>query len=166
MPAMPDDLFKLLDELGIEHQTVEHPPFYTMEAGRDWDEKIPGLRCKNLFLKDKKDQYWLVVVPTNKRVDLNRLKGAQHAGRLSFGKPELLYELLGLAPGSVTPFGLINDTEKRVNVVLDEDLSACELLNFHPLHNEASTILRSRDLLRFLDALGYAPVFTDCQRSH
>ena len=162
MPTTPGQLFAFFDELGIEHSTIDHPPFFTVEEGRVWHDKIPGQHGKNLFLKDKKGQIWLVVVPAEKRADLNRLEKQIGAARFSFGKPELLMEVLGLTPGSVTPFGLINDTQKRVKVVLDEDFLQGEWVNFHPLHNAASTTLRTKDLIKFIEALGYVPRILDC----
>ena len=157
MPASPEALFAFLTSLGIAHSTVEHPPFYTVEEGRPWHDKIPGLHCKNLFIKDKKGGLWLVVLPADKRADLGRLEKQLGAPRFSFGRAELLQEVLELTPGSVTPFGLMNDRDRRVTVVLDQDMLDAELVNYHPLHNAASTTLRSADLLRFVQALGYEP---------
>ena len=162
MTATPEDLFASLDRLGIEHSTLTHPPIFTVEEGRDWHDKIPGLHCKNLFLKDRKDKVWLAVMPGEKRADLNRLEKRIQAARLSFGRPDLLLEVLGLTPGSVTPFGLINDVARRVTVVIDADLLKSEWVNFHPLHNAASTTLRSADLLKFIRSLGYEPIVADC----
>ena len=158
MPATPAELFALLDRLGIEHSTVEHPPFFTVEEGRPWHDKIPGLHCKNLFIKDKRGGIWLVVMPADKRADLARLEKALGAPRFSFARPDVLWEVLELTPGSVTPFGLINDKSRRVAVILDEEMLDGEWVNFHPLHNAASTTLRSADLVRFVRALGYAPI--------
>ena len=158
MPATPDDLFRFLNSLGVEHSTVSHPPFFTVEEGRPWHHKIPGLHCKSLFIKDRKGGIWLVVMPADKRADLGRLEKTLGAPRFSFARPELLGEVLELTPGSVTPFGLINDTQRRVSVILDQDLLDTEWVNFHPLHNAASTTLRSADLVRFVHALGYDPV--------
>jgi len=158
----PAQLFEFFDRLGISHSTVEHPPMFTVEDGRDWHDKIPGLHCKNLFIKDKKGNIWLVVMPGDKRADLNRLEKQLGAPRFSFGKPEVLLEVLGLTPGSVTPFGLMNDTHKRVTVVLDSDLLKSEEVNFHPLHNAASTTIASADLVKFIEALGYTPIIKDC----
>jgi Ala-tRNA(Pro) deacylase len=158
MPATPADLFALFDRLGIEHSTIEHPPFFTVEEARPWHDEIPGLHCKNLFIKDRKGGIWLVVLPADKRADLGRLEKALGAPRFSFARPEVLEEVLALTPGSVTPFGLINDTRRRTMVVLDQDMLDAEWVNFHPLHNAASTTLRSADVLRFVRALGYDPV--------
>jgi Ala-tRNA(Pro) deacylase len=157
MTATPDDLFAFLDQLGVEHSTVEHPAFFTVEEGREWHDKIPGLHCKNLFIKDRKGGIWLVVLPADKRADLGRLEKLLQAPRFSFAKPDVLLEVLELTPGSVTPFGLINDKARRVTVVLDEALFDSEWMNVHPLHNAASTTLRSADLLKFARALGYEP---------
>jgi Ala-tRNA(Pro) deacylase len=158
MAATPADLFALFDRLGIEHSTVEHPAFFTVEEGRPWHDKIPGLHCKNLFIKDRKGGIWLVVMPADKRADLARLEKALGAPRFSFARPDVLQEVLALTPGSVTPFGLINDKQRRVSVILDEEMLDSEWVNFHPLHNAASTTLRSADLVRFIRALGYEPI--------
>jgi len=162
MPATPEQLFAFFDQHGIEHATVVHKPLFTVEDGRDVWHSIPGLHCKNLFLKDRKDKIWLVVMPGDKRADLNKLEKRIGAPRFSFGKPELLLEVLKLTPGSVTPFALINDTDKRVTVVLDEEMLQSEKVNFHPLHNAASTTIRSADLLKFVKALSYEPVVVNC----
>ena len=161
-PVQTDDLFRFLDRLEIEHVTVEHPPFFTMEDGDRWQGKIPGMRCKNLFLKDKRNRVWLALVPSDKRVDLARLEKMGGAPKLSFAKPELLHEILGLSPGSVTPFGLLNDVHRRVTLIVDEEVQASEWVNFHPLYNAASTALRFTDLMRFVRALGYEPLVLDC----
>jgi Ala-tRNA(Pro) deacylase len=158
MAATPADLFALFDRLAIEHSTTEHPPFCTVEEGRPWHDRIPGLHGKNLFIKDRKGGIWLVVMPADKRADLGWLEKALGAPRFSFARPDVLQEVLALTPGSVTPFGLINDTQRRVTVILDEEILESEWVNFHPLHNAASTTLRSADLLRFVRALGYEPI--------
>ena len=158
MPATPEELFAYFDLLGIAHSTVSHPPFFTVDEGREWHDKIPGLHCKNLFIKDKKGGIWHVVVPGDKRVDLNALEKSLGAPRFSFAKPEVLWEVEQLTPGSVTPFGLINDTARRVTVILDDEMLQSEWVNFHPLHNAASTTLRATDLVKFVRSLGYDPV--------
>jgi Ala-tRNA(Pro) deacylase len=158
VPATPEELFAYFDSLGIAHSTVSHPPFFTVDEGREWHDKIPGLHCKNLFIKDKKGGIWHVVVPGDKRVDLNALEKSLGAPRFSFAKPEVLWEVEQLTPGSVTPFGLINDTARRVTVILDDEMLQSEWVNFHPLHNAASTTLRATDLVKFVRSLGYDPV--------
>ncbi len=158
MPATTEDLFALLDSLAIEHSTVTHPPIFTVDEGRPWHDKIPGLHCKNLFIKDRKGGIWHVVLPADKRADLGALEKSIGAPRFSFARPEVLLQVLHLTPGSVTPFGLINDTARRANVVLDQDMLDSEWVNFHPLRNDASTTIRAADLVRFIRALGYTPV--------
>jgi Ala-tRNA(Pro) deacylase len=162
MTATPDQLFAFFDSLGIAHSTVAHRPLFTVEDGRDLHDSIPGLHCKNLFLKDKKERLWLVVMPGDKRADLAKLEKRIGAARCSFGKPDLLLEVLGITPGAVTPFALINDKDRRVTVVLDTDMMKSEFVNFHPLRNDASTTLKTADLLKFIKAQGYKPLLEDC----
>jgi Ala-tRNA(Pro) deacylase len=157
MPATPDDLFAFLDKLGIAHQTVQHPPLFTVEQSRSLRGKIAGGHTKNLFLKDKRGTLFLVVAPEDAEIDLkslHRLLGA--SGRFSFGSAELMREVLGVEPGSVTPFAALNDTAKRVTVVLDAAMMAHATLNFHPLVNTMTTSIGRDDLVRFLAATGHA----------
>lgn len=157
MPYSPDDLLSRLDALGFKTTTVEHPPLFTVAQSQDLRGRIEGGHTKNLFLKDKKDRLWLVVAPEDAEIDMKRLHSRLGSARLSFGKPELLLETLGVVPGSVTPFGAINDAEGRVTVVLDAALMVHELLNFHPLSNEATTTIRRDDLIAFLKDCGHEP---------
>jgi Ala-tRNA(Pro) deacylase len=155
--ATADDLFARLRALGIETATVDHAPVFTVEEARRLRGQIPGGHSKNLFFKDRKDALWLLVCLEDAEVDLKSLHAKMGAARLSFGKPELLREVLGVEPGSVTPFAVINDGEGRVTVVLDEALLAHETLNFHPLVNSRTTSIGSADLIRFLEASGHSP---------
>ncbi len=157
MAAGRDELFQRLAELGIATTTAEHPPAHTVEEARAMRGAIAGGHCKNLFLKDEKGDIWLLVCLEDARVDLKTMPGRIGSRRLSFGKPDLMGEVLGVEPGSVTPFGLINDRERRVNVVLDQAMMAHELLNFHPLRNDATTTIAAADLLRFIRACGHEP---------
>ena len=157
MPATPADLFARLQALGIETSTVEHPPLFTVEESRRLRGEIPGGHTKNLFLVDRKDAIFLVVAREDAEIDLKRLHLRLGCGRLSFGKPELLEEVLGITPGAVTPFALINDEQGRVSVVLDEAMLREPLLNYHPLVNTATTAIRADDLVRFLRATGHEP---------
>ncbi|ADH90698.1 YbaK/prolyl-tRNA synthetase associated region [Ancylobacter novellus DSM 506] len=159
MPLTTQDLLARLAELGIETTTVEHPPLFTVEDSQALRGDIPGGHTKNLFLKDKKGNIFLVVVEEETRVDLKSLHqplGA--ASRLSFGSAELLEEVLGVKPGAVTAFGPVNDTEGRVTVVLDAELMTHETVNCHPLVNTATTAIRSADLIRFLRTTGHEPL--------
>jgi Ala-tRNA(Pro) deacylase len=158
MPASPDDLFAYLDSLGIAHKTVSHPPVFTVEEGRELHEAMPGAHTKNLFVRDKKGTPFLVVALESTAValkSLHRQLGA--SGRFSFGSAELMGELLGVTPGSVTPFAVINDKGRRVTVVLDAAMMAHEVLNFHPLTNTGTTAIARDGLLKFLEATGHSP---------
>jgi Ala-tRNA(Pro) deacylase len=158
MAASPDALFAYLDSLGIAHKTVTHPPVFTVEEARSLRGTLEGGHTKNLFLRDKKDVSYLVVAPADAVIELrslHRLLGA--AGRFSFGSPDLMQELLGVEPGSVTPFAVINDTGRRVSVVLDAGMMANAVLNFHPLVNTGTTTISREGLLKFLEATGHLP---------
>ena len=157
MAASRADLIAFLEKLGIKTATVEHPPLFTVEQSQALRGEIAGGHTKNLFLKDKKDAVYLVVADEDADLDMKVLHHRIGSARLSFGKPELLLDLLGVIPGSVTPFGVINDTGHRVKVVLDQALMRHEELNFHPLENTATTTIRRDDLVQFLRATGHDP---------
>ena len=158
MAASPDDLFAFLDQLGIAHRTVTHPPLFTVEQSRALRGQIPGGHTKNLFLKDKKDALFLVTAEEHATIDLKSLHRRLGAGgRFSFGSADLLRELLGVEPGAVTPFGAINDTENRVTLVLDAALMAHATINCHPLLNTMTTSIGRDDLVTFLQATGHVP---------
>jgi Ala-tRNA(Pro) deacylase len=159
MPATPEDLFAYLERLAIPFQTVEHPPFFTVEESTALRGDITGGHAKNLFVKDKKSRIFILVVGEDAEVDLKRVHekiGAQ--GRVSFVNAEALEAVWGVKPGAVTPFGAINDRDGRVTVVLDAGLMAHERVNFHPLVNTKTTGLASGDLIKFLRAVGHEPV--------
>lgn len=159
MPKTEAELSAFLSDLGISVSTRRHPPLFTVADSQALRGEIPGGHTKNLFLKDKKDNVFLVTVEESATVDLKQIHGLIGAsGRVSFGKPDLLMELLGVVPGAVTVFGLINDTARRVRVVLDRDLMESEIVNAHPLTNEATTSIARADLLRFIEATGHEPL--------
>ena len=157
MAATPEDLFATLDRLGIPHRTVTHAPLFTVEQSQALRGQIPGAHTKNLFLKDKRDSVFLVVAPEDAAIDLKTLHHKLGAGRFSFGSSNLMQELLGVLPGAVTPFGAINDTSRRVNVVLDAGLMQAAIVNAHPLVNTMTTSLAAEDLVKFLAATGHPP---------
>ena len=161
MPATPDELFARLDALGIRHVTHRHPPLHTVAESVMLRGALPGGHCKSLFLRDRKSGLWLAVVLEDRRIDLKALADRLGAPRFSFGSPELLQATLGVTPGSVTPFALMNDRDHKVSVVLDAAMLECEPLNYHPLVNTATTAIASRDLLRFIDACGHRPRVLD-----
>jgi Ala-tRNA(Pro) deacylase len=158
MVAAPDELFAYLDRLGISHKTVSHPPLFTVEESRALRGQIPGAHTKNLFLRDKKGAAFLVVALEGAAIELKSLHRRLGAsGRFSFGSAELMGELLGVEPGSVTPFAVMNDTAARVTVVLDAAMMAHEVLNFHPLRNTATTTIPRDGLVKFLESTGHKP---------
>ena len=157
MPATRDELLARLAALGIATRTVEHAPVFTVDEARALRGEIPGGHCKNLFLKDDKGAIYLIVCLEDAKVDLKAAPARIGSRRLTFGKPDLLMEILGVEPGSVTPFGLINDTGGRATVILDEVMMEQEWLNYHPLRNDATTSIRATDLLAFLRATGHEP---------
>ena len=152
-PAERAALFAFLDAHAIAHATLDHPPVFTVEEGAEIKAALPGGHTKNLFLKDAKGQLWLICALGETRVDLKRTAPAIGAAKLSFGSPERLFEALGVRPGSVTVFALINDRAKAVRLVLDQALLDHQQVNFHPLSNEATTTVSREGLLGFLAAL-------------
>ena len=159
MSSTVEELFQTFAKLGIETRSFDHPPLFTVEESQALRGRIPGLHSKNLFLRDRARRHFLVVAEEEARIDLKTLHsriGAQ--GKVSFGSAEAMLELLGVTPGSVTPFGAINDREGRVAVVLDEKLAQAPAVNFHPLVNTRTTTLSGPDLLRFLRACGHEPL--------
>jgi Ala-tRNA(Pro) deacylase len=158
MPKTPEELFAALDALNIPHQTVHHPPLFTVEQSRELRGQIPGGHTKNLFLRDKKGAIYLVVTLEDAAVDLKSLHRKLGAsGRFSFGSADLLREVWGVEPGSVSPFGAINDEPARVTVVLDAAMMQHETLNYHPLDNSMTTAIAREDLIRFLRSTGHEP---------
>jgi Ala-tRNA(Pro) deacylase len=158
MPATPADLFAFLDTIGIAHPTVTHPPLFTVEQSQTLRGTIPGGHTKNLFLKDKKGALFLVTALEDALIELkslHRLLGA--SGRFSFGAADLMRETLGIEPGAVTPLAAINDTDRRVSVVLDAALMRHDIINCHPLTNTMTTSIARADLLKFLEATGHPP---------
>jgi len=157
MPATPTELFDRLKNLGIETTTIEHPAVFTTDEAATHCAHLPGAHCKSLFLKDRKGALWLVVTLDHRRLDMKALQELLGAARLSFGKPDLMTEILGVSPGSVTPFALINDTGQQVTVALDREMMAAEVANYHPLTNTMTTSITLADLRTFITACGHIP---------
>ncbi len=159
MPAAPKDLFNLLEELGIKTTTHEHEAVFAVSESEKIKHDIPGGHTKNLFLKDKKGSYFLIVAEGHSEIRLNSVHGLIGArGRVSFGKAEDLMALLGVPPGSVTAFAPMNDTDAKVSVIIDAPLLRYDLINCHPLTNEMTTTISREDLLRFLAHVGHEPL--------
>lgn len=156
-----DDLLAFLAAHGIDQTTHDHPAVFTVGEGEEIKARIPGAHTKNLFLKDAKDQLWLISAEGHAAIDLKRLHTVIGSARLSFGAPVLMQETLGVTPGSVTALGLINDTSHRVRFVLDRTLAEADRINFHPLTNTATTSIGAEGFRRFLDLLGVTPLVVD-----
>jgi len=157
----PQQLFVRLNALGLAYRTVEHEPVFTVEQAKQHRGVLPGHHIKNLFLRNKKEEMWLVVALEDRAIDLKKLGERLGAGRLSFGSPERLRRHLGVEPGSVTPFSVINDTGRVVRLVLDTGLQADGPINAHPLVNTMTTAIALPDLLRFFQETGHEPGWLD-----
>ncbi|WP_223385530.1 prolyl-tRNA synthetase associated domain-containing protein [Oricola cellulosilytica] len=156
-PLTRDDLSAFLGELGIEAPTRDHPPVFTVEESKSLRDAIPGGHTKNLFLKDKKGRHFLLTVGEDAVIDLKTIHGLIGAsGRVSFGKPEQMMDYLGVVPGAVTAFGVINDRDGAVTLIFDEELMAHDVINAHPLTNAATTSIRTSDMKRFVEATGHS----------
>jgi Ala-tRNA(Pro) deacylase len=164
MPATPDALYVFLTAHGIAHTTLEHPAVFRVDEGHDIKAALPGGHTKNLFLKDGKGQLWLMCALGETRIDLKKLPETIGAARLSFGSAELMQEVLGVTPGSVTLFALINDAGHRIKLVLDAALLEPEPINFHPLTNTATTAISQAGLRAFLKALDITAQVVDFER--
>jgi len=157
-PLSPQELLDHLSALGIQAETVEHEPVFTVAESKAIKERIPGAHTKNLFVKDKKGRFFLISAKHDTAIDLKRAHEALGAsGRLSFGSADQLRALLGVEPGSVTAFAVVNDTDGKVTMVLDANLMEHQRVNFHPLVNSMTTGVSREDLLKFLQATGHEP---------
>jgi Ala-tRNA(Pro) deacylase len=156
-----DGLLARLAELGIRVRTVEHPPVFTVEEARHHRGDLPGTHTKSLFLRDKKGAMWMVVCLEDRALDLKDLARRIGARHLSLGSPERLQRHLGVIPGAVSPFAVVNDVERVVQVVLDREVLARDPVNLHPLDNARTTAIGAADLLRFLEAEGHPPRVID-----
>ena len=160
-PATPDDLFHYLDGLGIAHSTVWHDATFTVDEGRDLKARIPGGHSKNLFMKDKDCALVLISAHADSALRLNQLHKRLGTRRLSFGPADLMLETLGIVPGSVTAFALMNDEDLRVRFIIDAALMAFETVNFHPLVNTGTTSIARESLETFANATGHPPETID-----
>ena len=156
-----DDLFAFLDAHGVAHHIYRHPPVFRVEEGAEIKAAMPGGHTKNLFLKDARGQLWLISALGETKIDLKTLPAVIGSGKLSFGSEARLVDALGVRPGSVTAFALINDPEHKVRFVLDKALLDHEVVNFHPLSNDATTAISRQGLMDFLAALGVEPRVVD-----
>ena len=160
-PTSPEALLARLAELDIAVSSFSHPPVFTVAEAKALRGELKGGHIKNLFLRNKKGAMWLVTCLEDRDIDLKALGQALGAGRFSFASPERLMTYLGVRPGAVTPFAVINDTEGRVQVVLDQGVLDCDPVNAHPLVNDRTAAISPGDLVRFLEAVGHPPRILD-----
>ncbi|MDB5453378.1 MAG: DNA-binding protein [Caulobacteraceae bacterium] len=160
----PQELLARLEQMGIAQHTLWHEPVFRVDDGEHIKEQLPGGHTKNLFLKDAKDQLWLISALGETAIDLKRLPPVIGAARLSFGNAALMEAALGVTPGSVTALALINDTTRRVRFVADAALMAADPVNFHPLTNAATTAISQADFRTFLAAVGVTPLVVDFEK--
>ncbi len=160
-PTTPEQLLARLEQLGIQTQTVHHQPVFTVEQAKAHRGQLAGGHSKNLFVRNKKGAMWLVVLQEDRQIDLKALGRRIGAGHLSFGSPQRLMRTLGVIPGAVTPFGVINDRDDEVRVVLDQQVLRYDQVHFHPLDNAMTTAIAPADLLRFFEACGHRPEVVD-----
>lgn len=155
-------LMARLAGLGIKTTMHRHPPVFTVEESRTLRGDLPGAHIKNLFVRDKKRNFWLVTVLEERQLDLKILKDRLDAsGNLSFAAPDYLHGILGVEAGAVTPLAVMNDKHCVVKAILDSAIADATLVNVHPLHNEATLAMTPADLVRFMEACGHGPVFMD-----
>ena len=158
-PATPDELLRMLDEMGFQTKTHTHEAVFTVEESERVTASISGAHTKNLFVKDKKGKFFLIVAGNRVRISLNRIHGLIGAsGRVSFANEASLMHLLGVKPGSVNAFAPVNDRENQVSVVIDAPLLEHEMINCHPLINEMTTTISREDLLHFLTHVNHEPL--------
>ena len=157
LPTTPDSLMAILDEAGITYSVHEHPPLRTVEDSKAYRGQMDGAHVKNLYLRDKKKKNHLIVAQEDRDIDLKALPGMIGADRLSFGSADRLFEFLGVRPGAVSPFTLINDSDHRVNLAIDASLMEADMLFFHPLVNDLTLGVTPDGLRRFLQITGHDP---------
>lgn len=160
-PATPEALLGHLADLGIEVETVTHAPVFTVDEAKEVRGELSGGHTKNLFLRNKKGRMWLIVCPEDCQIDLKDLGQRLGAGRFSFGSADRLIRYLGVIPGAVTPFAVINDHGGAVTLIIDRSLLKMEILNVHPLDNVMTTAIAPQDLIRFLESVDHAPELVD-----
>lgn len=161
LPTTPEQLFDILQSLDIKYEIHSHTPIFTVEEGAHLKANIPGIHCRNLFLRDKKKKMYLVVAANETAIDLKKLQNLIDSGRLSFGSSDRLWQYLGIRPGSVCPFCVINDKNHEVSVILDKYMVDADIVNYHPLDNAMTISLAPSDLLKFLAHTGHDAKIVD-----
>lgn len=161
LPTTPEALLEKLDSLGIAYRHYQHEPIFTVAEGEHLKADMPGAHCRNLYMRDNKKNNILIVADNNTELDLKKLPDILDCGRLSFGSADRLWEFLGIRPGSVNPFTVINDPDNQVTLYLDAALMTAELINVHPMDNAQTIGLVPKDLIRFLEDIGHGYIVVD-----
>lgn len=161
VPATPKELLEKLENLGIDFALHHHRAVFSVGEADDVDAAIPGAHTRNLFVRDKKENMFLITLLAHTKIDLVRLAFLLGAGRLSFGSPDRLMKYLGVTPGSVTPFSVMNDHDKKVTLILDAEMMREKIVNYHPLINTMTIGLTPGALLNFLETTGHKPQIID-----
>ncbi len=161
LPTTPEALMAHLDDLGVSYDLHHHDAVFTVAESEKLDAEIPGIHCRNLFLRDKKKKNYLVVLRNETEVEMKKLPAVIGSERLSFGSADRLWEFLGVWPGSVCPFSIINDREQQVKILLDKQMMEGDIVNYHPLINTMTVSLAPSCLLRFIESCGHVPHIVD-----
>lgn len=161
LPVTPDDLLAYFKEIGVEVTLHEHKPVFTVAESEHLKSHIPGLHCRNLFLRDKKKRNYLVVAANETMIDLKKLQPLIDSDRLSFGSAERLWQYLGVRPGSVCPFAIMNDKDGDVQIILDQSMMGADIVCYHPMENHLTVGLSPDDLIKFIEAVNHTPRIVD-----
>lgn len=160
-PLSPEALLKMLSDMGILYNLYHHRAVFSVGEADDVDADIGGTHTRNLFVRDKKENMFLVTLLAHRKIDLAKLAELIGAGRLSFGSPDRLMTYLGVTPGSVTPFSIINDQDRKVSLILDQEMMESDIVNYHPLINTMTVGLSPKDLSIFLERMSHVPQIID-----
>ncbi len=161
LPTTPEALLSYLEEIGVQVTLHEHDPVFTVAESEHLKRDIPGLHCRNLFLRDKQKRNYLVVAANETMIDLKKLPALIDSGRLSFGSADRLWEYLGVRPGSVCPFAIINDKAGDVTVFLDKSMMDADIVCYHPMENHLTVGIAPDDLVKFVRSCDHEPHIVD-----
>lgn len=161
LPTSPEQLMARLDDLKIPYALHHHKAVFTVAEAETVEHDIPGTHCRNLFLRDKKKNNFLVVLRNETDVDIKKLQPLIGADKLSFGSADRLFEYLGVRPGSVCPYAIVNDTQHQVKIFLEKGMLEGDRVNYHPLLNTMTIGTTPADLLRFIESAGHTPHVID-----
>lgn len=165
-PITPDQLLASLNAQNIDFELHRHRAVFSVAESEDLDAAIPGAHTRNLFVRDKRENMFLITLLSDTKIDLSKLADLIGAGRLSFGSPDRLMKYLGVTPGSVTPFSIMNDRDHKVTLVLDAEMMTKDIVNYHPLINTMTVGLSPASLMKFLENCRVTPQIIDLSPAH